>query len=200
MRALIPAGLISLLSAVSHAAPTEVLTSVDGVKYTTGPLVHSTNIVQDGVTKTVEFFGYIKDSVSRRQFYVDGNEGQHFDKCGDSTFINSTSQFSPTVSDCQCIVTGVNQQGGYFFARPVDGLSVGVQLIRCNSCAFTVSSPDTFGSQVGDTDISDVINDAITRFQIPFQGTPVVGATGSMPCDNDQDEAQTTWNIAHVGN
>lgn len=200
MRSLIPAGLISLLSAVSQAVPTQILTSVDGVKFTTGPLVHTVDIVQDGVTKTVEFYGYIPDTVAKRQLYINGNEGMHFDKCGSSTFTNKTSAFSPTVSDCQCIVSGVTQQGGYFFARPVDGLSVGVQLIKCNSCAFTISSSDTYGSEIGDTDISDVISSSINQFQAPFQGTPLVSATGTMPCNNDEDEAQTTWTIVHVAN
>ena len=154
MHFLTSTALASLLSAVSLAAPTVISTSIDGFKYTTADLVHSEDIVTDGVTKTVQFFGFTEASaVDKRQFYIGGNQNQHFDKCGASTFVSLTSQFSPTVADCRCIVDGVNRQGGYWYARPVDGLKVSSQIIKCESCAFTIKSDNEYGSQVGDTDI-----------------------------------------------
>jgi hypothetical protein len=198
MHFLAPTVLVSLLSAVSHALPTEISTSIDGIRYITPAASESESVVVDGVAKTLSFYGYTESisPVEKRQFYINPDQNKHYDRCGASTFTSLTSQYSPTVSDCKCIVDGVNKRGGYWYARPVDGLKVMTQIISCGSCAFSIKSDNEFGAQVGDTDVRDLVNDAITR----FSRNDLVGATGEMGCQNDQNEAKTTWTLMHVGN
>jgi Pathogen effector len=191
--------LVSVLGAVSQAMPTSVATSIDGIQYITPAHVETVDVLVDGVTKTVNFYGFTQEGVSavaKRQFYINPDQDKHYDRCGDSSFTSLTSSYSPSVADCKVIVDGVNKRGGYWYARPVDGLKVMTQIISAGSCAFSVKSDDDYGTQIGDTDVRDLINDAITR----FAKNGLIGATGQMPCQNDQDSAKTTWTIMHVGN
>jgi hypothetical protein len=195
MHFLTPTVIAALLATSAQAMPTEISTSIDGIKYLTPEAVDSADVIVDGVAKTVNFYGF-SSAVEKRQFYINPDQNKHYDRCGGSTFTSLTSQYSPSVSDCKCVVDGVNKRGGYWFARPVDGLKVMTQIISCGSCAFAVKSDNDFGSQVGDTDVRDLINDAINR----FAKNGLIGATGDMGCQNDQNEAKTTWTIMHVGN
>jgi hypothetical protein len=189
--------LVALLSGAAQAAPTTISTSVDGLQYITPQAVEIESVEVDGVTKELAFYGFTSSyAVDKRQFYINPDQNKHYDRCGGSSFTGLTSQYSPTVSDCRCIVDGVNKRGGYWYARPVDGLKVATQIISCGSCAFAVKSDNEFGTQIGDTDVKDIIEDAIGR----FQKNGLVGATGDMGCQNDQNEARTSWTLFHVGN
>jgi hypothetical protein len=205
MHFLTPTVVVALLSAASQAMPTEqgipteISTSIDGIQYITPAAVESEDVIVDGVAKTLNFYGYTDTaatSVSKRQFYINPDQEKHYDRCGLSTFTSLTSQYSPSVNDCKCIVDGVNKRGGYWFARPVDGLKVMTQIISCGSCAFSIKSDNDFGSQIGDTDVRDIINDCVSK----FSKNNLVGASGEMGCQNDQNEAKTTWTLMHVAN
>ena len=115
--------------------------------------------------------------------------------CGGSSFINRTSGGSPWVNDCRQIAYNIRNGGTW----TTDGL-VGNhrQLVQYGTCAFgvEVKGADTFVGQykVGNSDIIDLINDSINRFQSGGR----VGSEGRMPCQKVVGgNAWVTWGLYH---
>ncbi|PPR05583.1 hypothetical protein CVT24_002784 [Panaeolus cyanescens] len=115
--------------------------------------------------------------------------------CGDSTFINQSSPGSPLVADCQRIAQNIAGGGTWHVA-----LIGHHQLVQYGTCAFGVQAPFAFAVwnyRVGNSDIIDLINDSIAR----FQWFDKVGAKGVMACQSDpsgQFMPNVEWGIYHT--
>ncbi|PPR05568.1 hypothetical protein CVT24_003234 [Panaeolus cyanescens] len=113
--------------------------------------------------------------------------------CDHSTFINQSSSASPLVKDCQQIVKNISGGGTWHVA-----LLAQRQLVQYGTCAFGVQAGFSLGVtnfRVGNSDIIDLINDSIKKFQ--WNGK--VGAKGVMPCQTDPGaiKVKVDWTIYH---
>ncbi|GIJ90274.1 hypothetical protein Asppvi_009228 [Aspergillus pseudoviridinutans] len=101
------------------------------------------------------------------------------DHCGDSVFVNLTSDASLSVSDCMQIVKNIqNTDGDWEFG----------------SCAFGVQGQGKKGNidfNVGAQDIVDVTTDSVRQ----FGGSGKVGAKGVMSCDGTVMVQQVEWGL-----
>ncbi|KAB5511229.1 Ecp2 effector protein, partial [Coniochaeta sp. 2T2.1] len=115
------------------------------------------------------------------------------DKCGDSSFHDSTSPDRPTISDCLVIAKNI-ASGGHW---EVEAFGSDVhQLVQFGTCAFGVQAVPPFGDAffyIGNSDIIDVINDSIRRFGMDG----VVGAWGEMHCGALLLGSGVRWRIYH---
>ncbi|KAF9054896.1 putative necrosis-inducing factor-domain-containing protein, partial [Panaeolus papilionaceus] len=125
------------------------------------------------------------------------DSGRGINNCGDSSFINQTSGGSPTVADCRQLAANIAGDGTWTVE-----LLEHHQLAQYGTCAFGVQSYyhfNTFAYRVGNSDIIDLINDSINRFQL----NGLVGSKGSMPCQSDPFgwagyTATVNWGLYHT--
>src|SRR5262245_13535127 len=181
-----------LLSATAQALP--------------GAVVRRTSAYPDhwnviDVTKTPEENGLLRREAAAAPQFIRGDDSN---KCGGSTFNTLTSDWSAQSEHCQCIFDNLKRAEwkGKFYARPIDGSKFGATAVVCLSCAFVVTSPNDFGTNVGTEDVMDLIRDSISRFGRNNR----IGAKGDMECENDNGrsgpdaQSATTWSIEHVPN
>jgi len=117
--------------------------------------------------------------------------------CGGSSFINRTGPYAPLVNDCRQIAYNIRNGGTWV----TDGAAGNHrQLVQYGTCAFGVEikgGDPTFFDQykVGNSDIIDLINDSINRFQSGGR----IGAEGRMPCQKviQNGDAWVSWGIYH---
>ncbi|KAF1935723.1 hypothetical protein EJ02DRAFT_415327 [Clathrospora elynae] len=111
--------------------------------------------------------------------------------CGDSTFINQSSDGSPLISDCQQIASNIAGGGTWTVA---DGQH---QLVQFGTCAFGVQPYDGLNfAYIGNQDIIDLINESIRRFS--YNGK--VGSKGEMGCQSGQGlvgGVDVNWGLYH---
>ncbi|KAL4725816.1 hypothetical protein ACLX1H_006490 [Fusarium chlamydosporum] len=98
------------------------------------------------------------------------------DMCGDSTFENKSSGGSPKVDDCRQIARNIAGGGKW----TVGAGGEHHQLVQYGTCAFGAqgAGSNMNSAFIGNTDIIDLINDSIKRFE--WNG--LVGASGVMGC------------------
>ncbi|RHZ53848.1 uncharacterized protein CDV56_107558 [Aspergillus thermomutatus] len=105
----------------------------------------------------------------------------------------STSEASPLVSDCQQITRNI-ANGGRWEVEDFGGQH---QLVQYGTCAFGVTGDKSInGFYVGNSDIIDLINDSISRYQ--WHGK--VGSKGVMGCHSllgAMSGARVTWGLYH---
>ncbi|MBE3047380.1 hypothetical protein IMZ48_33660 [Candidatus Bathyarchaeota archaeon] len=113
------------------------------------------------------------------------------DHCGDSTFHNYSGEGAPLVEDCQCLVDWYRGNNGQYSvnARGDEFVALGT----CGTCAFGVKTKNVVGSIIGNTDIADIMQDAIR--ELTWEG--VVAAEGDMGCWSIFDTARVDWAIFH---
>jgi hypothetical protein len=116
-----------------------------------------------------------------------------FDYCGESNFTGETTGGSPLVSDCQALADAAwgeyDQQTG-----------LQTTLDSSSGCAFgSDGAPGTdsgYQYQLGDTDMRDVINSAISMFSWTDEnGDARVGASGIMMCQGPLGDVAIEWGI-----
>ncbi|KAH8649114.1 glycoside hydrolase superfamily, partial [Xylariales sp. PMI_506] len=119
-------------------------------------------------------------------------QGENY--CGASSFTDDTSSASPTVSDCQQIVTNIQLGGDW----TVSSSGVQSQLVQFGTCAFGIQGQGLPVGNVdfttGNQDIIDIINAAISQFQ--FNG--LVGAKGTMSCSGNAAVQNVLWGLYHT--
>ncbi|KAJ4005880.1 hypothetical protein NW752_001123 [Fusarium irregulare] len=98
------------------------------------------------------------------------------DMCGNSSFENKSTGGSPKVSDCQQIARNIAGGGKW----TVGAGGEHHQLVQYGTCAFGAqgAGSNMNSAFIGNTDIIDLINDSIKRFE--WNG--LVGASGVMGC------------------
>ncbi|KAL1908570.1 hypothetical protein Sste5344_005656 [Sporothrix stenoceras] len=108
--------------------------------------------------------------------------------CGDSSFVNQTSNASPPVADCLQIVKNIEGTVGDYLVSTDQrgilsaGLCVfGVQVMKRIKCLTT--------THITNHDVIDLIHDAVAR----FGGSGKIGAKGTVTCGSYTIE----WGIYH---
>lgn len=112
--------------------------------------------------------------------------------CGDSTFIDQTSDGSPSVSDCQGIINNIQgTQGSWEVENAVETQH---QIVQYGSCKFGVQGTSVNGNvdfHVGAQDIVDIITAAIQQ----YGGSGKVGAEGDTSCQGDVSNVPVHWGL-----
>ena len=114
--------------------------------------------------------------------------------CGTSTFVDQTSDASPSVADCQEIVRNIQGTNGEWEVE--DFVKEQHQLVQSsnNACKFGVQAGDQHGNVdflIGSQDIVDIITSAIQM----FGSSGKVGAKGVMSCKGDVNGQQVNWGL-----
>ena len=112
--------------------------------------------------------------------------------CGDTTFIDQTSDASPSVDDCMGIVKNIeNTQGEWEIENAIGKQH---QLVQFGGCKFGIQGNGKNGNidyHIGAQDIVDIIKESVKR----FGGGGKVGAKGSMSCKGTVKGQDTTWGL-----
>ncbi|KAH6631034.1 hypothetical protein B0J18DRAFT_379787 [Chaetomium sp. MPI-SDFR-AT-0129] len=101
--------------------------------------------------------------------------------CGDSTFVDQTSDASPLVSDCLQIIKNIEGDPTTSYSPPTINGQSGIAW-GPKGCTFgvEVTEPTAVTNMyIGGQDIIDIINDAVKK----FGGSGKVGAKGNMVCN-----------------
>jgi Ecp2-like pathogen effector protein (putative necrosis-inducing factor) len=112
--------------------------------------------------------------------------------CGASTFVDQTSDASPTVADCLHIVANIQSTQGEWEVENAVGEQH--QIVGFGTCNFGVQGDGKNGNidfHVGSQDIVDIINSSIQM----FGGSGKVGAKGEMSCKGDVKGQNVNWGI-----
>jgi hypothetical protein len=119
--------------------------------------------------------------------------------CGQASFTGLTAPTnSPFLSDCQQVANQVLGWGTFQFSAgfPLDGADVAI--LQSGTCQFILGTRSVFLVNVGDQDVSDIINDSIRQFSgINSDGTAVVQAEGTVGCNAvaASSQAKVTWSL-----
>ncbi|EGX87986.1 Glycoside hydrolase [Cordyceps militaris CM01] len=116
------------------------------------------------------------------------------DHCGDSTFVDQTSDASPLVSDCETLIKNLQNGDGQADHEVENAIGSQHQLDQYGSCKFGVQGKGKNGNidfHVGGQDIVDLIRDSINR----FGGSGRVGAKGRMDCDGTVKKQDVEWGL-----
>ena len=120
------------------------------------------------------------------------NALQAISDCGDSTFVDQTSNASPSVDDCLQIVANIqNTLGEWEVENAVEEQH---QLVQYGTCKFGVQGTAINGNvdfHVGAQDIIDIIHSSISM----FASNGLVGAKGEMDCNGDVKQQSVEWGL-----
>jgi hypothetical protein len=120
------------------------------------------------------------------------NALQAISDCGDSTFVDQTSDASPSVDDCLQIVANIqNTLGEWEVENAVEEQH---QLVQYGTCKFGVQGTAINGNvdfHVGAQDIIDIIHSSISM----FASNGLVGAKGEMDCNGDVKQQSVEWGL-----
>ena len=114
------------------------------------------------------------------------------DDCGDSTFIDQTSDASPPVADCQGIINNIQHTDGEWEVE--NAVENQHQLVQYGECKFGVRGTVINGNidfHVGSQDIVDIITSAIQM----YGGGGKVGAKGTMSCRGTVKGQAVEWGL-----
>ncbi|KAK3934563.1 putative glycoside hydrolase [Diplogelasinospora grovesii] len=112
--------------------------------------------------------------------------------CGDSTFVDQTSDASPSVSDCMGIVNNIKGTQGEWEVENAIGAQH--QIVQFGSCKFGIQGLNKKGNvnfHIGAQDIVDIITESISK----FGGSGKVGAKGQMGCKGDVNTQDVEWGL-----
>jgi hypothetical protein len=110
--------------------------------------------------------------------------------CGDSSFVDQTSDGSPSVSDCMGIVKNIQGTQGEWEVENAIGNQH--QLVQFGSCKFGIRGLNKKGNvdfRIGAQDIVDVITESVKQ----FGGGGKVGAKGQMGCRGTVNTQDVEW-------
>lgn len=115
------------------------------------------------------------------------------DRCSDSTFVDRTTEASPTVEDCIKLMK--EYRGEYHNWEIENVIGEQHQLIQNGTCKFGIESLDAgngnAGYYIGSQDIVDIINDSIDK----FGDSGKVGSKGRMTCDGMVKGQRVQWGL-----
>lgn len=114
------------------------------------------------------------------------------DYCGASTFIDQTSDASPSVSDCMVVVNNIKGTDGQWTIQTIGKEQH--QIAGHGGCNFGVQATELKGNvdfSVGAQDIVDIITESIKQ----FGGGGKVGAKGDMSCNGNIKGQGVEWGL-----
>jgi hypothetical protein len=112
--------------------------------------------------------------------------------CESSSFIDQTSDGSPSVEDCMGIVKNIQGTQGEWEVENAIGAEH--QLVQFGSCAFGIMGLNKKGNidfHIGAQDIVDIITTSISM----FGGSGKVGAKGDMDCRGTVNSQDVEWGL-----
>ncbi|KAI1120979.1 hypothetical protein F5Y10DRAFT_289094 [Nemania abortiva] len=113
------------------------------------------------------------------------------DLCGDSTFVDRTSDASPTVADCLQIAANIYIDGEWM----VDSSGVQHQILEFGTCKFGIMADGLpIGNvqvYIGNQDVIDIIHQSVGL----FGGSGKVGSKGDMTCQGNVKKQKVTWGL-----
>ncbi|KAI1352858.1 hypothetical protein F5Y01DRAFT_324113 [Xylaria sp. FL0043] len=113
------------------------------------------------------------------------------DLCGDSTFVDQTSDASPSVADCLQIATNIAIDGEWM----VDSSGNQHQILKFGSCKFGVMANGlpigNLQVDIGNQDVIDIIHQSVNS----FGSSGKVGSKGVMKCNGNVKEQSVTWGL-----
>ncbi|RAH55255.1 chitinase [Aspergillus piperis CBS 112811] len=115
------------------------------------------------------------------------------DECGESTFVDQTSDASPKVEDCRQIIKNIEGDASTSWTTQVVGHNQR-EIASHASCHFGVEATKTNGNvnfKVGGQDVIDIINDAIDK----FARDGLISAKGNMDCNGNVKSEPVLWGI-----
>ncbi|OAA63574.1 Glycoside hydrolase, subgroup, catalytic core [Niveomyces insectorum RCEF 264] len=113
--------------------------------------------------------------------------------CDTSTFVDQTSDASPTVADCQQIIANIQHTNGQWEIENV--VHEQHQIVQSGTCKFGVqgNGGGNAGFHVGAQDIVEIINSAIINYA---SSSGKVGAKGVMSCNGfDSRFVTVNWGL-----
>ncbi|KAL2821615.1 chitinase [Aspergillus granulosus] len=116
------------------------------------------------------------------------------DDCGESTFVDQTSDASPKIEDCRQIILNIQDDGSTDWTTQVVGKNQR-EIASHGTCHFGVEATKVDGNVnfvVGGQDVIDIINDAITQFG---NKDGLIGAKGEMSCNGNVHDQAVLWGI-----
>lgn len=112
--------------------------------------------------------------------------------CGDSTFIDQTSNASPKVEDCLQIIKNIEGTKGEWSTNvPFQAQR---KLVQAGSCKLGVQATNAKGNndfRVGAQDIIDLITDSIAKFARDGR----VGSKGKLKCKGNVIQQDVEWGL-----
>jgi hypothetical protein len=131
------------------------------------------------------------DKGSSANYPCDIPPGRNF--CGDSSFVDQTSNASPKVEDCPQIIRNIQGNGAAQWEHTVIGKKQ-ENIAWSGSCRFGIEATAVNGNikfWVGGQDVIDIINDAVKK----FGGGGKVSAYGDMSCNGNIKQQDVKWGI-----
>ncbi|KAL3432059.1 putative necrosis-inducing factor-domain-containing protein [Aspergillus tetrazonus] len=114
--------------------------------------------------------------------------------CGESTFVDQTSDASPKIGDCRQIILNIQDDGSTDWTTQVVGKNQR-EIASHASCHFGVEATKVDGNVnfvVGGQDVIDIINDVIAQFG---NKDGLVGSKGEMSCNGNVHDQAVSWGI-----
>ncbi|MBE3044190.1 hypothetical protein IMZ48_16785 [Candidatus Bathyarchaeota archaeon] len=112
-------------------------------------------------------------------------------RCGDSTFHDKTGGGSPLVADCKYMADFYRETSGTLSLEK--SFQEWAPLGTWGTCTIGAHTKNILGTRVGNTDVADMIDDAIKR----FQSNGRVAVEGDMGCSTLFQTARVDWSIYH---
>ncbi|CAK7219293.1 hypothetical protein SBRCBS47491_003798 [Sporothrix bragantina] len=114
-----------------------------------------------------------------RQDLIIGLPPTTVSKCGDSAFVDQTSDVSPPVADCMQIVNNIEgTDGDYSIHKAQTGM------LQSSKCIFGIEGP---GGNIANQDAIDLTRDSVAKFDQPGK----IDAKDTMDCGS----GTVTWGI-----
>ncbi|KAH8649335.1 hypothetical protein BX600DRAFT_388677 [Xylariales sp. PMI_506] len=130
----------------------------------------------------------IDDTVANYPCYVKPS----ISDCESSTFVDQTSDASPSVDDCLGIVNNIQGTQGEWEVE--NALGDQHQIVQYGDCKFGIQGLNKEGNvdfYIGAQDIVDIINTSIQM----YGGSGKIGAKGQMDCRGDVNSQDVEWGL-----
>ncbi|KAL2675732.1 hypothetical protein Neosp_011923 [[Neocosmospora] mangrovei] len=117
-------------------------------------------------------------------------------ECGDSTFVNETSDKSPLVKDCESIIKNIEGDGSTKWTTQVVGKNQR-KIAAAGTCAFGVEATKVDGNvnfAFGGQDLIDIIHTSVEKYSKDGK----IGATGDLHCSGNVKQQPVHWAIYHT--
>ena len=119
-------------------------------------------------------------------------ESDDIDLCGESSFIQEGGDL-PNVEDCRGIIkSSRSYKGRWDFTSSQSGNWH--WMAQAGNCVFRAKTDNKFPIGVGNTDVADLVSDAIEK----FANEGKVGASGQMGCKGNFDTASVQWSLHQI--
>ncbi|KAL0472497.1 hypothetical protein QR685DRAFT_237671 [Neurospora intermedia] len=163
-------------------AEAATVTAVETESYIDGTITNA-----DSTSYTVLVYFVLKRSIGHYGTCPDPNKSRRLgysyrtlDMCDDTSLIDKTSGASSTVGNCAEVHDCYRRDNDYFSASVIEaGCDPWCRLVITRSCVFGIEAKNGQGTEVGNSDIADLVNPPpINTYQLSSK----IGAEGITTC------------------